>query len=75
MVCAVEPRGISLAMFVTELNLQCVSCERSSLILCVLLLKLSSAAFNHACSWKAAGTFGQSVLLREFQRASIRCLP
>jgi hypothetical protein len=75
MVCAVEPRGISVEMFVTELNLQCVSYERSSLILCVLLLKLPSAAFSHACSWKAAGTFGQSVLLREFQHTSSRCLP
>jgi len=74
-ICAVEPRGISVAMFVTELNLRCVSYERSSLIICVLLLKLSSAAFNHACSWQAAGTFGQSVLLREVERASIRCLP
>lgn len=46
---------------VTELNLQYVSYESSSQILCVLLLKLSSAAFNHACSWKAAGTFGRPV--------------
>jgi hypothetical protein len=37
--CAFEPRGLSVAMFVTELNLQRVSYEHSSLILCVPLLK------------------------------------
>jgi hypothetical protein len=50
-----------VAAFVTELNFQLVPSERSSLILCVCLSKLSCAAFNHACNWKAAGTYGESI--------------